>query len=561
MTEPTGTAEPRLALAERADSVPGWPQWIAPALRLSRGLDPLGLQTITLDRIMPLLLPGVLVLSQRARLFSLYPFLVAEYQRLGGATTNTALSTFLKEREFDYAVAVQLCPNGCGDNSAGAVGADRARPAGREAKAGAATVPRQESVESFLGGYGLYYRSPLTDLGVVVARGTPTADGEATPVDVVMPGGLGERLAGAFRAAISDTAYYRRYLRSVERSVPTAALRELAVAACLCRLPEHPGERQLLYEAFFVSQAPSLADACEQRRRGFALFLRELGRDGGVSDSDGAFRAAIWADFEQMLAAREEQASQALANTLAQWAALVAKEYLQEALYTLWWDFCRRGPAAQPDDGFTAAALDALIGAGVSPAATITGDGFVALTYEPGMPTRRFAEQVAGATAGVPLEALRRWAVEAGEAPAALVLLFATIARLPDVTRAPAGWEQIGTQRSERQPGLLRFWRYLERHLEEDPTVAVTLVWMVRHFVIAAHEHAAYSKLPDFTFRFRHEAGRLRFSPLDPGRYRPADMRREAMSSLGEDLGLWERGQSGPRVTAKGAALVRETFG
>jgi hypothetical protein len=289
MTEPTAADDPRLALAERADLAPGWPQWIRPALRLSRGLDPLGLQTITQDRIMPLLLPGVLVLSQRARLFSLYPFLVAEYQRLGGATTNTALSAFLKEREFDYAVAVQLCPNGCGDNSAGAVGADRARPAGREAKAGAATVPRQESVKSFLGGYGLYYRSPLTDLGVVVARGTPTADGEATPVDAVMPGGLGERLAGAFRAAISDTAYYRKYLRSVERSVPTAALRELAVAACLCRLPERPGERELLYEAFFAPQAAGLIDACEQRRCSFALFLRELDRDGGVSDSTMRF--------------------------------------------------------------------------------------------------------------------------------------------------------------------------------------------------------------------------------------------------------------------------------
>src|SRR5512132_1219927 len=55
MTEATGADEPRLALAERADLVPGWPQWTAPALRLSRGLDPLGLQTITQDRIMPLL--------------------------------------------------------------------------------------------------------------------------------------------------------------------------------------------------------------------------------------------------------------------------------------------------------------------------------------------------------------------------------------------------------------------------------------------------------------------------------------------------------------------------
>src|SRR5215212_1374460 len=98
-----GDDGPRLAEAEPAEAVAGWPQWISPALRLNRGLDPLGLQTITLDRIMPVLLPGVLVLSERARLFSLYPFLLAEYQQLGAAATNAALSAFLKEREFDYA--------------------------------------------------------------------------------------------------------------------------------------------------------------------------------------------------------------------------------------------------------------------------------------------------------------------------------------------------------------------------------------------------------------------------------------------------------------------------
>ena len=64
-------------LAAVADSAPesGAPEWIEPALELKRGLDPLSLQTITQDRIMPILLPGVLVLSRRARLFSFYPFL------------------------------------------------------------------------------------------------------------------------------------------------------------------------------------------------------------------------------------------------------------------------------------------------------------------------------------------------------------------------------------------------------------------------------------------------------------------------------------------------------
>ena len=51
-------------------------EWIIPALTIKRDRDPLGLQTITLDRIMPALLPGVLALSERARYLTIYPFLL-----------------------------------------------------------------------------------------------------------------------------------------------------------------------------------------------------------------------------------------------------------------------------------------------------------------------------------------------------------------------------------------------------------------------------------------------------------------------------------------------------
>ena len=52
-------------------------EWVTPALTMKRGRDPLGLQTITLDRIMPRLLPGVLALSYRARYLAIYPFLLS----------------------------------------------------------------------------------------------------------------------------------------------------------------------------------------------------------------------------------------------------------------------------------------------------------------------------------------------------------------------------------------------------------------------------------------------------------------------------------------------------
>jgi hypothetical protein len=53
-------------------------------LREIPGQDPLGLQTITTDRILPGLLQGVLALSVRARYSSIYAVLLRRYQRMSG---------------------------------------------------------------------------------------------------------------------------------------------------------------------------------------------------------------------------------------------------------------------------------------------------------------------------------------------------------------------------------------------------------------------------------------------------------------------------------------------
>src|SRR6476660_2871193 len=120
-----------LALVDEPEHVSGQPFWISRSLNVKAGRDPIGLQTITLDRIMPILLPGILVLSRRARYFTLFPFLLQTFRELQLPASNDVLSEFVKLREFEFACAVQLCPNGCGDTSSGAVGSDRARPAVR----------------------------------------------------------------------------------------------------------------------------------------------------------------------------------------------------------------------------------------------------------------------------------------------------------------------------------------------------------------------------------------------------------------------------------------------
>ena len=536
-----------LTVVEEAPPRPGAPQWIQPSLNVTPGRDPLGLQTITLDRIMPRLLPGILVLSQRARYFSLHAFLLNEYQRLRLPLNNNDLSLFVKLREFEYAVAVQLCPRGCGERPVGMVGKTRAAPAVEEY---ADAIARRESVQSHLGGYGLYYRTPMIDMGMVVPRGTELGETIA-PVDALDPNGIGPALAEAFRSAITGTSYFREHMRGAS-AIPREALEELAERACLCRLPEYPDEQALLRRALFEPPGPGYAEATKQRCCSFALLLRELEREPQTAVSNGAFMQAVWDDF-----LADPAGAGALRRTVAQWAALAAKDWWQESLSSVWSDFLYL--AGLRSDGLSPDELDTVLSTGLVPAGSIQVLG---RTFAVGLETSTaaLAEAVAEGTADIPLDELRAWAAETDTAAAGLVLFFALRGRVPTKAAGSPGWLEIGMQSSERQPSFLGFLYRFDHHLEGQPTLAQTLVWLTKRFVINAHEQIAYSKLPEFTFRFRWEEGRLRFYTLGLGRFRLADIRREAMAHISEDVGLWQSVDGVPELTSCGRDFTERAF-
>jgi hypothetical protein len=547
-----------LALVEPPLEVSGLPEWIDRSLNVKAGRDPLGLQTITQDRITPVLLPAILVQSSRARYFSFHPFLMLEFEERRFPASNDVLSEFIKQREFEYAVAVQLCPNGCGAISAGNVGKDNAVPALNHAVND--LVPRQESVESYLGGYGLNYRTPLTELGVVIQKGTvygPKDDEKVTPVDVLARNERARGLAEAFRAAIMDTEYYRDWFVG-EAPIPIRVLRHYAERACLCRLREYEAEQELIRRVLFTAppgeQPAFVARDVDQRRRSFGLLLREIEHDPAVASSDGAYRAAVWADFR----ASEDQEGP-LAQTRAQWAALVAKEYWQEGLSLLYAQLCRLGLERSGPDGLEQTELEELLRGPLAGAGELELGGRK-LSYAPEMAAAEFRTLVVDATADLPLEQLRVGAIEDGTAIAGLALILVTVARLPASETAPAGWREIGIQSSERQPSLLQFAMALERQLDEQPPLKDILAWATRRFVIIAHEQIAYSKLPDFTFRFRWEAGRLRFYNLGIGRFELANMRRGTMASLAADVGFWRRDVETPVLTTLGRSFQAEVL-
>src|SRR5215211_7332824 len=137
-------------LLEQTNADAPLPQWIVPSLEVNEGRDPLGLQTTTQDRLMPVLLPGILELSRRARYFSFHAFLLAEYQARRFQPDSKSLSAFIKHREWEFGLAVQRCPRDCESSPVGA------RKLG-SVSLGPGPFARGESVESAFGGYGLYY--------------------------------------------------------------------------------------------------------------------------------------------------------------------------------------------------------------------------------------------------------------------------------------------------------------------------------------------------------------------------------------------------------------------
>jgi hypothetical protein len=208
------------------------PEWIEPTFRFTPGLDPIGLRALTAGRIVAPLVPGILALSDRARYLSFYAWLLRRYADQRRSPTTAALSSFLLRREFEFGVAVRLC----GRCDSRPVGMDRIGPA---MNARPAAFELTESVKSPLGGYGLYYRTPMRVMDLVRLPGTTLGD-EATTVDVLnrrAPRALA--LADAFDGAVGDTAYVREGHIDGDAPIPAEVLTEFGAAACLCRLDEH----------------------------------------------------------------------------------------------------------------------------------------------------------------------------------------------------------------------------------------------------------------------------------------------------------------------------------
>lgn len=511
----------------------GVPYWTEKMYRPGGGQDHLGLGSVVTDRILPRLSPGINVLTIHPRYWSFYAFVLSEFWSRDLPRTKTALREWYRPLECIYSVACSLCDGP--DHRGTPIGTRRIGSivAGEPAS----FDPQFHYMDSPMGGYGLYYATVMQSVGLVALADRRLG----LTVDAVTP--EGQIVADAFRSGIADTAYYQIWIDRHDEAVPREVVAEYGERACFCRLREpRASDRPLLTDAFLHRGNSVDAGA----RRETFRFMCELAAQTTEAPVDqSSFRRLVYfgADHgDDESGGSTFVPSEATVRTARRWRLYQTREYFNASLNEMWrqltyWGLEREGdlfpvPMAEVQGSVDRADFVAFTSSvGVElPAGGITTDSpFIELLNWVGE-----VGQVSG-------ELDDRWPLDAtltedditawldygrpttasgpAHLAAALTLVTFVAARLWRAELAlvePDDWFPVLEGGRERL-GMQRFLAQLRERVRDEATVSDIAQWLVKDYVIAQHERVATAKLATTgdTFRFRREAGRLRFFPKD----------------------------------------------
>lgn len=533
----------------------GIPYWTEKMYKPGGGQDHLGLGSVVTDRILPRLSPGINVLTIHPRYWSFYAFVLSEFWKRDVPRTKAAFREWYRPLECIYSVACSLCENP--DHYGTPIGTRRI--AGVVANEPNGFDPQFDYMDSAMGGYGLYYSTVMQAVGLV-ALADPRL---GLPVDVVTP--EGQIVADAFRAVIADTKYYRNWIDCHDEKVPYEVAAEYGELACFCRLREEAAlDRPLLVDAFLHQGNPAEAAARRQTLRMFC----ELAAQSESSPVDAAsFRRLVYYGTNHVAGENGSGATfvppAPLVRNARRWRLYQAREYFNAAINEMWrrlsyWGLARDGDIYPVPTAELIASIDMIDfeGFAESVGVDLPSSGLTAET-----PYCDLLEWVT-ALGGVSGQLDNRWdldcdltedriiewlgygrqATDHGSDMLAAALTLATLvaARLwpPEFALIePADWFPVLEGGRDRL-GLQRFIDALRTRIDADATIGEVANWLTLDYVIAQHERVATAKLPTTgdTFRFRREAGRLRFFPKD-ARVGMNDSRFNALATFVYELG------------------------
>jgi hypothetical protein len=520
------------------------PQWTAKMYAGSVGRDHLGLGSVSSDQILPTLSPAINVLTDHPRYHSFYTFLLDEFWRRDRPRSHAEWVRFFRPREFMLSLGSHLCDRPEHGNMPSAVGSQKTLGQARR------ELPTYDTsfnyIKSDLGGYGLYYRSVMAELGVIY----PGGRGYPLPVDA--PSERGQELAAAFRSEVKDTVYYRDFFDHDDAEVPIEVIREYTRTACLCQLRRTDSADHPLLSDTFLHGGDEQGSA--SRRATFRLLLDLAAQTTGHGLNESRFRQLIYFGADRRGATFE--ASPALEGVARRWRLYQAREYYSLALNGLWCHLCdwgiANGGAARPlpvDDfeqhlqkSLSFAPLAAELGLGdpgldgVSKWTDLTRWLKAAIAAEQG--DFDAACRIDSPVNEDRLHSLVRAQRSSGVAVTAALTLLATLAERFDseAERFRPEWE-ISRMGSDGRLSVDGFLRALRRQQATGATIRNVTDWLYRDYVLLQHELVALSKLPDNTFRFRRDGNRLRFNQF-PNPLEFGNSRFDALTTTLSELGL-----------------------
>ena len=512
--------------AEVIDAVPYWTERM---FLPGGGQDHLGLGSVVTDRILPRLAPGINVLTIHPRYWSFYAFVLDEFWMRDLPRTKAALREWYRPLECIYSVACSLCDGP--DHRGAPIGTRRIRSV--VARDPDAFDPQFHYMDSSMGGYGLYYAAVMQSLGLVVLADRRLG----LPVDAVTP--AGRAVAEAFRSVVGDTEYYQRWIGRHDEMVPYEVAVEYGQRACFCRLREPDAlDRPVLVDAFLHLGNQREAAA---RRRTLRFMCELSAQTVEVPVDEPSFRRHVYfgADHGQDDSVGQTFVpTESTLRTARRWRLYQAREYFNAAINEMfrrlvWWGLQREGdrfPVPMADVLTSLESIDftsfgSSIGVGLPDAGLSADSSFTEMlewVTNVGAISGELDDRW-DLSAELTEDAIIEWlghgrsSKEAGgdRLAAALVLLTFVAARLWRTELALAAaddWFPIRAGGHQRL-GIQRFLDQFRGFANSGATVRDVAEQLTLDYVISQHERVATAKLSTTgdTFRFRREAGRLRF--------------------------------------------------
>lgn len=543
------------------------PFWGARVFAPRKGQDHLGLGSVSSDRILPMLSPGINVLTIHPRYWSFYSLVLADFWATDLPRTRSAFRAFYRPREAMFAFACQVCPAPEHETLKGNIVGSQATMS--MAATASEFPPDFAYIKEDLGGYGLYYRTVMETTGLL-----QRPDEQALlPFDAPTPSG--QAVASAYRAAVAGTAFYREHWPTLDSPVPREVLEEFARAGCLCQLrTAHDHDLPLLQDLFLHEGGVGESRA---RRQTLRMFLDLATWTGPEPIDRDVFRQLI---YFQTHVGRKYAPAPGVVDTARLWRLYQAREYFSFALNRLWAWLVRSG-LEWSDDGLRAVPMDEvwkhirkalqrnkfseLTGLAGGP---IRADTTVADLADGLARTVRVSATLDGEWKrhdALDEHALYEWTNNAVDDPETLVAMLALLTLIyrrigsPGTVASldPAG-QFIHSAGGRLRVGMTPFFAQLQKRTMAGETAEQVLKWILDTHVITQHERVAVAKLPEDTFRFRRVGSDLTFigGPLPVGFN---NSRFDALSTMVHELGLTSTLQETRRtLTPAGAALLAD---